>query len=125
MVITALKDIPALRSEFYYIGAPYSSYTPGVTEARMVEYGKVDAELSALGLLTFSPLDKHYKLNLTKTKLPGTYDYWKRYCKVMMNLASGLIIITLDGWKEGPGVQDEIKMALARGMCVYYVEPLP
>lgn len=118
---TKLEDIPKIDGRFYYIASPYGSREPGVTEQRMEVFEKIDARLASLGHFTFSPLDKHYKLK--HLNLPGTYDYWQHYCKAMLKLSSGLIVITQPGWEDAVGVQDEIQEAFKRDLPVYYVSP--
>jgi hypothetical protein len=116
--LTKIEDIPFIEG-FYYLACPYGHRNAFVTAERVTLYEQIDGKLMSVGLWTFSPLDKHYKLGYTK--LPGTYEYWKGYCKCMMDLAAGLIVITLDGWETAPGVQDEIRMAKERGIPIYYV----
>lgn len=113
-----IDQIPKIDG-FYYLACPYGHPDKNVTNERMTEYEKVDAYLSAGGHLIMSPLDKHYKLK--HGNMPGDYGFWRTYCMAMLKLASGIIVIMLDGWETSPGVQDEIKTAMAMGLPVYSV----
>lgn len=118
---TKLEDIPKIHDRFYYVASPYGHRDSDVVNWRMNQYERIDAKLSSLGHFTFSPLDKHYKLK--HLNLPGTYDYWQHYCKAMLKISGGLIVITQSGWQDAVGVQDEIQEAFKRDLPVYYVYP--
>jgi hypothetical protein len=117
--LTALADIPKIDGKFYYLASPYGHRDPDVTEQRMEDFEKIDANLSSLGHFVMSPLDKHYKLK--HLNLPGTYEYWQHYCRAMLRRCNGLIVITSSGWDRAPGVWDEIEEAKKLGIPVYYV----
>jgi hypothetical protein len=115
-----LEDIPKLDGRFYYIAAPYGDKSRDVVEARIQTYEMYDAMLVVLGHFTFSPLDKHHKLKYAN--IPGDYKYWEYYCKAMLKLSAGVVVLMLKGWDTSVGVQDEIKYATELGIPVYYVQ---
>lgn len=117
--LLSLQDIPKIDGKFYYLACPYGDPDPRVIEERMTHYEKVDARLAELGHFVMSPLDKHYKLK--HGNLPGDYNYWQHYCKAMLKLASGLIVIMRRDTMQSGGVNDEIREAYRLGIPVYFV----
>ena len=55
--------------------------------------------------------------------LPGGYKFWQKRDRKYISLTSGIIVLTLPGWKESEGVTDEIAYAKTLGMPVYYLNP--
>ena len=92
-----------------YLAAPYSHPDPMVVEERMITYCRVDSKLLTAGMMTISPLMKHYVLE--HGDLLGDWGYWQNYAKLLLLKCDVICIICMDGWKESEGVQAEIEIA--------------
>jgi len=86
-----------------YLASPYSSDDPRVIEERMRIFLEVDAYLTHRGILTVSPMYKHF-LASAGLGIPNTLEYWKNYCEALLMKCSGMIIIPSIGWATSPGV---------------------
>lgn len=100
-----------------YISAPYSALneihtgyqTRAVRETRMAYFSRVMNILDERGLMTVSPLLKHYILNDQRRNLG--WQYWQEYSLAMMDKCSAMIVIDMFGTEESVGVQGEIDYA--------------
>ncbi len=104
-----------------YLAAPYSSKDPKVTEERIRQFCRADANLSALGIATISPLLKH--LVLQYEPLPGDWNYWKDYSETLLRKCDKMIVLMLDGWQESVGVQAEIELCQQLNIPIKYMLP--
>lgn len=120
--LTAIKDIPKLNGQFYYLATPYNHPDPQVRERRMEVHDRIDAELLSYGHFTLCPMEKHHKLKYGN--LPTDYNYWRNFCRAMIRRCHGLIVICSEGWQTSVGVTDEIDQAFKLDMPVYYIEGL-
>lgn len=106
-----------------YVASPYSSPDPVIQEARfkVVEY--FTAYWLRLGAPVFSPIVYCHHMSLVH-RLPGDFAFWGEFNRKMLERATDLWVLKLDGWQVSTGVQAEIKMALARNLPVAYHDPV-
>lgn len=103
-----------------YLAAPYTHPDSQVIIKRMVQFSVVDAHLCKEGLITVSPLSKHWLA--IHTDIPLTWEFWKTYSEKLMERCDALYVITLDGWKESEGVQREIELAEKMSLEIKYLD---
>lgn len=104
-----------------YLAAPYTHENPLVVDARMSRLCVVDATLMKRGVMTASPLMKHFLLE--HSDLPGDWNYWKDYAEVLLSKCDKMVVVTMQGWEESVGVQAEIKLCEQFGIPVEYLDP--
>lgn len=103
-----------------YLATPYSHPDPKVMEARFDRACRVAGYLMLKGRIVFSPIIHCHPI-ATRCKLPRDAKYWHRYKQTMLDRASRLVVVMMDGWKESVGVTQEIKMAQQIGLTVCYI----
>jgi hypothetical protein len=103
-----------------YLAAPYTDPNPDVCEQRMAQFCIVDAHLCKQGLITVSPLSKHWiKYH---TNIPLTWDFWKTYSEKLMEKCDALYVIMLDSWDVSEGVLAEIELAKKMSLEIKYLD---
>lgn len=103
-----------------YLAAPYSSSSKEEKEQRIKALCEKDAELMKQGIFTISPLLKHLVIQ-NVPDVPGDWEYWKEYSHTLLAKCDLLIVLTLPGWYESTGVQEEIKFAKEIGMEIIFM----
>lgn len=105
--------------ELVYVAAPYSHSDPAVVEGRMHALERHLAQLSAKGVVSFSPLLMHYCLG-KGVDIPGDYGFWRNHCLTLLSKSDILDVLMLPGWNASEGVADEISFAKANGILVRF-----
>ena len=103
-----------------YLASPYSDEDEKIMEAR---YQAVLAEVAfqtVLGVTVYSPI-VHYHHAALKFDLPKNFSFWIKHDFKMLEAASELWVLCIQGFKESRGVQAEIAYAEARGKIVTYI----
>lgn len=60
---------------------------------------------------------------LVRFDLPMDWAYWERFDREYLCLASELVVLKLDGWRESVGVQAEIDLAIDLGLPIRFLAP--
>lgn len=103
-----------------YLAAPYTDPDPDVVTQRMAHFCVVDAHLCKQGLITVSPLSKHWLKY--HTNIPLTWEFWKTYSEKLLEKCDAMYVIMLPGWKESEGVQGEISLAKKMSLEIKYLD---
>lgn len=111
-----LKESTAesIHRPFLYLACPYASGSADYT-TRCLRFDAATRAAGALlkmGFKVFSPITHSHPIVELTPDLPLHWPYWERYDRAMIEHSHALIVLTLEGWMESPGVQAE--MALAR-----------
>jgi hypothetical protein len=106
-----------------YLAAPYTHPDPKVVEERMATFCQVDASLCRQGLITVSPLSKHWMKD--HVDIPLTWDFWKNYSEKLLEKCDALYVIMMPGWKESEGVLGEIDLAKKMSKEIKYLDCMP
>jgi Domain of unknown function (DUF1937) len=117
---------PALASfhrqpGFIYLGSPYSLYRDGHDEAARI-VATAAASLMASGMRVYSPI-AHGHFVSAHSKLPQTWEFWKAQCQPMIDAASSLIVLMMDGWRESVGLNYEIDEFSRACKPILYLHP--
>jgi hypothetical protein len=107
--------------ELIYLASPYSHKDPVVKELRFRSAARIGAKMMAAGKYIFSPISHTHPIALAG-KLPGEWQFWEGYDRVMIKCCQRLTVAKIDGWETSTGVQAEIKIANELGIPVDYVE---
>lgn len=117
-MLAAIRDLPG----FVYLGSPYSLYRGGHDEAARV-VASYAAAMMASGLRVYSPI-AHGHFVTAHGKLPLSWGFWKDQCQPMIDAASSLVVLTMDGWGESVGLTYEIEEFARAGKPVVYLAPV-
>lgn len=105
-----------------YVAAPYTHPDYKEIERRML---KVNWYCSVLLMkeqcAILSPLTMGHAWQETNDNLPHIGDFWLDWCQKLLDLASEIHVLKLDGWKESVGVQQEIRWAEGLGIEIKYI----
>jgi hypothetical protein len=104
----------------FYLGNPYSHKDKKVMLDRAEKVDRAAARLLKHNIMTYPPI----ALNSGWTDYEDfhhTWAFWESYDKNYLERCDGLLVLTLDGWKESVGLTSEIAYAKELGIPVVYV----
>ncbi len=120
----------AHRPFLWYVATPYSHASAAVREQRALMATAAKATLLDAGVHAYSPIAAHHpaSLYMTSSKVDD-HAFWMRVCFDMLDRCDGLLVVTMDGWRQSKGVQMEIdRWVLAHGNTgrrkVVYASPV-
>ena len=94
-----------------YLASAYSHPDPAVRMQRYEAACRAAAWLFHKGLLVYSPIAHSHGVSL-HGGLDGTWRFWERYDRAMLERSDCLIVWTaIDGWSSSVGVLAEIATA--------------
>ena len=103
-----------------YLAIPYNDSKDGIRWERFKKANEVAAALMRRGHCVFSPISHSHPI-AEQCDLPKGYDFWRSWNKPFVEWCDELHVVTIDGWKESTGVQDEIRMAEEMGKKVVLI----
>lgn len=105
---------------FLYLACPYASgnASPDLREQRFQASNRAAAKLMGMGFKVFSPISHSHPIAIAG-ELPLHWDYWESYDREILKRSHTLVALTLDGWRESPGVQAEIQIAKSEGVRIF------
>lgn len=112
----------ANRDKFYYLASPYTHPNSFVMAYRYLAVMYTGAELTRQGYKLIEPITS-CAIQGTIFNLPHGYEYWQSRDRGLIDRSDGTIVLTLPGWLDSIGVQDEIKYSYSIGKPVYYIDP--
>lgn len=111
-----------------YIAAPYTAKNSDGSEDKIKVADRMRIvslcveQFMKQGLFVISPLLMHLVRTYTES-LPGDWAYWSNYSKGLLTRCDYVIILTMEGWEESVGVTEEINIARAHDIEIYYADP--
>ena len=105
-----------------YLASPYSHCPLGHEIAFTSACVKV-AELYQLGKDVFSPIVHSHPIAKYGGLNPVDHEFWMRRDRWFMDKCDRLLVMTLAGWKESRGVQEEIEYFEAQNKPVDHCDP--
>lgn len=116
-----LLPITRLRNAggFIYLGSPYSLYPDHDEAAEIV--AAAAAGLMAHGIVVYSPIvHGHYVSQ--QGDLPTSWEFWKAQCQPLIDAASALAVLKMEGWGQSVGLQYEIGEFRRAGKPVVFLD---
>ncbi len=104
-----------------YLATPYSHQEAHVRERRYQRVTVAAAMLINMGFAVVSPITHNHPI-IETGKVPGSWAYWGKFDKLHLEQADLMVVLRLPGWDISVGVAEEIDIAKARGVPVYYLE---
>lgn len=105
---------------FIYVASPYTHADPEVMERRFNQVSEYTAKLIRQGIVAYSPIAHSHPLAI-EYDLPGDFYFWFHQNYGMLEMASKMVILCLDGWDTSRGVIAEIEFCEHHGIEIEYV----
>lgn len=102
-----------------YLAGPYTHKDPAVVHARYEAHRKACAQLLKDGHTVFSPIVHGH--NMLPELDHWRHEEWMEYDMKILNRCDHIIVLTIDGWKESRGTQEEIRYCLNQGIRIEYM----
>lgn len=103
-----------------YLASPYSHDQPAVRQRRYELARDVTGRLIQVGHVVFSPIVYSHQF----AESHGTeFRAWSFFDLAMIDAASELIVLMIDGWELSKGVWAEVEHAKQKGITVRYMNP--
>jgi hypothetical protein len=106
---------------YLYLGSPYSSRDQAKQHFRFRSAGHAVTYLLQQGIHVYSPIVHCHQLAIDYD-LPKDFEYWREYNEAMLEPASMLMILKLDGWKESMGLDGEIRFATRKSIPIEFMD---
>jgi len=117
--MSAAEELPNAAG-LAYLASPYTHNDPGVRHLRYKEAERAMAWLMSQSIYAVSPIVACHELAI-QHKLPFDAEYWSPWNSRLFFNCDRLIVLTIDGWKESKGIEQEQKWAFAMKMPVYRI----
>lgn len=101
-----------------YLAVPYT----GMEAQSFAAVNRYAGMLMQEGHHVFSPISMCHPMRLV-CDLPGTFDYWQSFDTTVIGWCNALVVLMLRGWTKSTGVREEVKIAQAKGIPIYYRYP--
>lgn len=108
-------------NKYIYLASPYSHPCPAVRVARFEVACRMAARLMDAGAVIFCPIAHSHAIAEVTGKKHMNHEFWMRQDLPLLEHASGLIVLQLDGWLDSKGVNEEIEFALKHQIPVKYI----
>ena len=119
--MSAIEDLQ-ISGGYWYLATPYSKWAEGLDDAAFTAC-KLRGRLMLRGVRAFSPIvHSHYVARAANID-PYSHAIWLPDDKPFFELAHGLLVADLPGWRESVGVGEEIKWARAHGKPRFLIDP--
>ena len=115
----AMKDSEV--ETYWYVATPYSNYIGGL-DAAFLAACRVTAALIKAGIRVYCPIAHTHPVAIHGGLDPLDHAIWMPADRPLMEAASGLIVVKMQGWGESRGVQEEIKVFKNAGKPIHYLE---
>lgn len=92
---------------YYYLASPYSSGNDWSLTYNYYAACMAQANILKKGITCISPIAAQH-VGAFQHDLPKTYPFWKEHSRKLLQSASGLVILAIEGWDRSTGVKDEL-----------------
>lgn len=114
-----MRNITTFQNALVYVGTPYTHADPNVMADRFNAVNRFAISLMNDGFFVYSPITHGHPLAL-EGGLPRDWQFWERQATRMLSVCDVLAVLMIDGWKESKGLAEEIRLATAWGMQIWY-----
>lgn len=106
-----------------YLASPYSHPNSSIRSYRFIQARRFVGQRMQLGEHVFSPIAYCHPI-AEQYGLPLDHLYWMEFNRNFLLASSKMYVLMLDGWKDSPGVQDEIDFAKRHDFWISYHKPV-
>ncbi|MBI2790930.1 MAG: DUF1937 family protein [Gammaproteobacteria bacterium] len=110
------------NKELIYLACPYSHPDSRMVQLRYAVSAQVACQLVKEGLMIFAA-SMHNALLATMAGISDQFADWKEYNHLMIERSDKLMVITMEGWEQSKGVQDQIQYAKSLNKPIEMIEP--
>ena len=75
-------------------------------------------------IFPYSPIVYSHDLNTYIERVDNIGFDWVERDKIILAKCDGMVVVTMDGWKESVGVQEEIKFCEENDIPITYMHPI-
>lgn len=118
---TGLQSLISLPG-YAYLGSPYSKFAGGL-DAACAEVSIVAAKLMRRGLRIFSPIAHSHTVGTTGELDNLDWSFWQAQDQPLIDAASSLIVLMMDGWQDSVGLAYEIECFVLAHKPIVYISP--
>jgi len=118
MTLDDLKSLPG----YVYLATPYTRFRLGPAAADY-EARVIAARLMLRGIRVLSPIAHSHAVSRTGLVDGMDEALWAYQDAPLLDAASAVIVVTMDGWSESKGVRAEIERARALGKPIVFLDP--
>lgn len=113
-----------MEKGLYYLAGPHKG-TPEQEAHRVETCLKLTVAFLSQGIYVFSPIVYSSKLieSLYYSSAQERRDILFPYLLDFLKVSKGMILVTMEGWKESWGVREELKFCQEKGIPVYRIDP--
>lgn len=106
----------------WYLASPFSHAEAGVRAWRVEQNFLTMGKLLNAGYRVFSPLVHTYQLeSRIAPELAHKHSFWMDQDIALLRHCDGMFILTLDGWVQSKGVNQELKVARSIMIPIVYL----
>lgn len=105
---------------YIYLASPYSG-TEKEQHKRFIAACKATVKLMESGEIVYSPIVHGH--TVAKHMRDKSHEFWMKQCYPMLELASLMCVLKLDGWEQSKGVALEIDFARQCNIPVVFLAP--
>ncbi len=109
------------KQELIYLACPYSHQDPKMVQLRYSVSAQIASHLFKQGLMVFAA-SMHNSLLAHMAGVSDQFARWKDFNHLMIERVDKLMVITMEGWEQSQGVQDQIQYAKQLGKPVEMIE---
>jgi hypothetical protein len=108
---------------FWYVATPYTKYPHG-HQAAADEAASITARLMRAGVRCFSPIAHSHAICIAGLQdMQHDSDFWCDHDEPLLLAAGGLLVVTLEGWKNSSGIKREIDQFIKDIKPIVYWDP--
>lgn len=108
--------------ELTYLACPYTDPNPKIMQLRYAVNAQVAADLFKEGIMVFAA-SMHNAFIEEIANLKDRFSTWQAFNHLMIERSDRVLVVTLDGWEQSKGVQDQIQYAKKLNKNVELIEP--
>lgn len=110
----ALGDLPVLPASYWYLATPYSQWSPNLDTAYK-EACRCAAAFMRVGFPVMSPIAHSHGIAIHGGIAAVNHEFWMSVYDPLIEMAGGLAMVMMDGWRESRGMAEEHDRFLVAG----------
>lgn len=120
--VDRLTDLRVSGGRFWYLASPFSQYPGGHAEAERIVCEISDA-LDGAGIAHYCPIRETCRIIARAKVDPMDHEFFQTINRPWMHRAHGIVVATMDGWRQSKGVREELAYFNAAGKPVWLLDP--
>jgi hypothetical protein len=108
---------------YVYLASPYTHKDPKVREVRYKQVYQCYKHLLQIGLSVHCPIASSHEVDKDLGRLPPAH--WYHIDLPLMQRASALFVLKLEGWQDSVGVVEEITYFTEAHKPIFYLMGVP